>query len=427
MDRKKIFYYTLICILISLYILNKSVDQNEGNDIKVYLYAAKQLVHHENIYQNNPFNPYLYSPLFALILRPLCVINWTLSRYLWTIFNIILVYRLWILLKKLATGYLTLNNKYKNIWLLAVAFISIGYINLNLSLGQVTILILWLTIEGLVLIFSGENIKGSALIGLGINIKILPIILLFYLFFKSKYSTICYITLFSLICLILPATIIGYKYNLQLLQYWKNSINPSQNKYVFEYDDANQGLNAILPAYFSDHLNKENNSLNNQIISGRQIMHFSYKSLVSFMQIFRIELLILLILVINYRKKERKPANFNLYLFWEIGFLMLISLLIFPHQTNYSMLYFIPAGSYFVFYYLVAIYNKFKLSLIEKMTGFIGFILLFICSIRGRDIIGDYLVNLIDYYHLPGINNFIFLVILFINSPYRILNKNNIC
>lgn len=418
-----LFYYLIFFIIISFYIYNKSTDLNEGNDIKVYLFAGKQLLNNANIYQNNPYNQYLYSPLFALLISPISLINWTISRLIWSTINIILIFRIWNIFKNLTLFSFGLITKYKTFNLILLSIISIGIINLNLSLGQVTILILWLTLEGVMFILNNKYFTGSILISLGINFKLLPLIVIYYLILKGKFKAIFYIILLSLLFIILPGFIIGMKYNTQLHIKWINTINPTQPKYVFEYDNANQSLNAILPAYFNDQSLEKAKIDNSKYIGNREIINVNYNTLFGILQILRVVILLSLIPLILYKKYYKYKENLLLYNFWEFSYLMLITLLIFPHQSNYSMIYFIPTCTYNCFYFLLIFNYKLKLTVMEKFSGIFGAFLILICSIRGRDIIGNYMVDLIDFYHVTGITNIIFLVILIINNPNRLQNK----
>src|SRR5208283_856562 len=130
---------------------------------------------------------------------------------------------------------------------------------------------------------------------------------------------------------------IGVKYNFQLHHEWVHIINPSK-KYVFENDNGNQSLNAILPAFFNDQSLPPDDVIHTNVNSVREIVHIPYQTLLFIMQITRIFLLLSIIPVILFKQKVRTPGNEHVYFYWELGYIMLISLLIFPHQLNYSML-----------------------------------------------------------------------------------------
>lgn len=416
----KRLFYALIGIGVLFYLGSKAILG--GNDINVYIHASRQLVNGSNIYILNPFNNYLYSPLFAILLLPLVFVPAGLARAIWLLLNIVMIIRLYIIQKKLITGALPLSKRYLIYWNIALALLSFGFLNHNFNLGQVTILILWLTIEGLFQINKNKRLKGAALIALGINIKIIPLLALVYLFFKIKIRAITYTVLFIGISLLLPALFIGFEFNNKLLYTWKNIINPSGEKYVFENNDGCHSLNAVLPAFLYDFnepstIEKQQPNWNFK----RKIVFLSEQTLTMILQASRVLLLLMIPFIVLYRSKERQPQYEYVYFFWEIAYLMLITLLLFPHQMKYSMLYFVPVGAYVLFYYLFIIQQKLKINRIEKMVGGFAVLLMFILAIMGRDIIGNYLVNILDFYHFMGFNNLLFLIILAVCNPYRLV------
>lgn len=390
-----------------------------GNDINVYLHAAQQIFNGENIYKNNPYNNYLYSPLFALLLQPIAHINWTISRFIWLVINALIVYRLWILLIKFIKPNTLKLEKRLHLLAIGVIIISLGFINHNLVLGQVTILILWLTIEGIYQIMLKKNVKGAILLALGINIKIIPVIALGYLFLKRKFLAIGLILFFLIVSIVLPIPFIGYDYNIELLKNWEQTINPENEKFVFEDNNGCQSLNCILRAYFT-----ETGSHTQKYGLKRQIADISFESLEIILKSLRILLVLSVIPIVFYRYKKRK---FNkLWWFWEISYLMLVSLLIFPHQMKYTMLYFVPSGAYMILYCIIRYKHKDKFNIREMIIAVISLLLMFIISISGRDIVGNYIVDIIDFYHFWGLTNIMFILLLIICPPTKIENKLNL-
>lgn len=422
-DTPKIPFYYILRITIGLftlfYLISKAITG--GNDINVYLHAARQLLFNSNIYTLNPFNSYLYSPLFAMFLSPLALLNATFARVIWMLLNAVLILRLWNIQKGLVTGSFPLNKKYQKVWAVSIFILSFGFLNHNFNLGQVTVLILWLTIEGLYQVRKNEDLKGAVAIALGINIKIIPMLALVYLFFKMKFRTITYAVLLVGFSLFLPSLFIGFEYNNKLLITWKNIINPSGEKYVFENNDGCNSLNALLPAYLYDFEELSNIEKEPDWHLKRQIMNLSESVLIIILQTIRILLMLLIPLIIFYRRKERELKHEHLYFFWEIAYLMLIILLVFPHQMKYSMLYFVPVGAYVLFYYLLIIQDRLKINTFEKIVGYFATLCMLVLAIMGRDIIGNYMVNILDYYHFMGINNLLFLIILGVCNPYRLV------
>lgn len=415
----KNIWYIIASIFLLFYLVIKAIDG--GNDINVYIHASRQLLYQSNIYTLNPFNSYLYSPLFAVLLSPLAPLRLDVARVIWILLNAIWILRLWNIQKELVNGVLPLTTKYKKIWSISVFILSFGFLNHNFNLGQVTILILWLTIEGLYQVRKNEKIKGAILLALGINFKIIPMLALVYLFFKGQIKTITFTTLLLLFTLLLPSFFIGFEYNKKLLLTWKNIINPSGEKYVFENNDGCNSLNALLPAFLFDFKEPSNIEKEPGWTLKRQIASVPESTLILILQASRVLLLLLLPFIVFYRRKDRQGVYGYLYFFWEISYLMLITLLIFPHQMKYSMLCFVPVGAYVIYYYLYIINYKIKTHLPLQITGIISALLLLTLSVMGRDIIGHYLVNILDFYHFMGINNLLFLFILAICTPQRMI------
>lgn len=414
------FLFGLLGIIVVTYLISKAI--HGGNDINVYLHAAEQLLRERNLYGKNPFNYYLYSPLFAILLVPFTFLDWTLARILWTIINLAFAFRLWQLLQTLTIGDFPLSKKYKNGWTIGVAILSFGFLNHNLNLGQVTVLILWLTMEGIYQMMQKDQVKGAALLALGINIKIIPLLALGYLFFKRKYKAITYTLAFLTASLIIPGFMIGWEYNKELLLKWKEAINPTKEKFAFENNDGCNSLNAVLPAFLYNQFDEPSNI---EAEPGwqfkRKIADLPVPVLTILLQISRILVLLFLPFAVFFHYKNRKHDY--LYYHWEIAYLLLITLLIFPHQMKYSMLYFVPVGAYILYYYLFIIQERLPNSPFYKILGGLSAFLFILLSIMGRDIIGDYLVNILDFYHFIGFNNLLFLIILAWCNPYQLYSS----
>lgn len=405
--------YALFFIIIFLvYAVIKAI--NGGNDINVYLYASKQFFAGENIYTNNLYNNYLYSPLFAVLLGPMSFFNMEIGRVIWAILNAAAAIRLWFIAHSLINESFVLNKKTNLWWTIGLAIISLGILNHNLILGQITIVILWLTFEGLYqIMIKNMSVKGALLIALGINIKIIPLFALFYLFFKKKYKALAICGGFLIASLFIPALIVGVKSNNNLLQEWYKTINPSKSKYVFENNSATISLNSVLPAYFYDF----NDGLDITNLK-RQIVAVPHDSLVIILQSLRLIMVGIMLWAIFYKRKMRE--NGSLFFFWEFSIFALITLLLFPHQQKYAMLYFIPAGSYFLLYLQFTFTLKKELETKYKVVSTIAITTLVLISIMGRDIVGNLILALFDYYRSFGLINILFLTLLLIIRPDKL-------
>ncbi len=425
---------TILVVLIVGYLVARAWQG--GNDIKVYMYAAEQLCYHQNIYVQNPFNVYLYSPLFALMMRPLTWVNVHVARVIWMFLNVAFAIRIWFLLSTFTKA---LNARNRRIWTVLLILLSAGYLNHNLVLGQLTILILWLTIEGVIAASNGKTLKGSALIALGINFKIIPLLALLYFGLRKQFKAFFLALALLSISLILPGIFVGFGYNASLLKEWETRISPARPLFAFENNDGCQSLNALLPAYLFDFSTYPTDGPPHQsrLHYPRRIASVSYAPLSMILTGLRLLFLLFFILAVLPRylwktptreipvqwfrtTSDITPGHRSNDLFWHLAMLCLITLIIFPHQMKYSMLYFVPAGSYILYYYLIKSQQKVTLSSAEIWIRDISVCLLLLLFLMGRSIIGSHLVDILDYYHVIGFINIIFTGILWACRPEKL-------
>ncbi len=372
-----------------------------GADINVYLYASKEFGNSNKLYVDNPYNLYLYSPFFALLLKVISWIKFEIARSIWAIINVTFVFRIYFILYNYVLLITKPDQFSIKLWLFLSVLLGLGFINHNLILGQITIIIIWLSIEGLHQIFIRKNETiGAFLLALGINIKILPAIFLIFLFFNKKIRSCLVVVFFSMAFLILPGFFIGFENNYFLHIDWFDSINPTKNKYFFENDNACNSLNCFLPAFFYDFGAAE------EIQNGfeRKIFLMSFENLNLMLQFIRILLISILFYSIYWNFKN-KSIKIEKYIFWSLSIIFLVILLIFPHQLKYSNLFILPAGSYLIMTFIDLLKNYPKISFLDYVLIIFISILLFIQAIMGRDFIGAFCVNILDYTHYLGVSN----------------------
>lgn len=409
---KKLVQLVLLLLLIA-FLISKAVFL-KSNDINVYLFAAESYLNGANIYTNNPFNFYLYSPFFALILSPLIFLPNVVAVFLWLALNFFCLWRIFVITRDFAMKHMPLDKKHYRWWLAGVIVLSIGFVNHNVNLGQITILILWLTIEAITQVNKGNNYKAAALLAIGINIKIIPFIVIGYWFLQGKFKAIAATLLLLGLTFVIPALYSGWERNAELHSTWAETINPSREKYAFENNDGCVSLNAILPAYFYTFPEKDVSEWNG---FERKIYSLDYNTLKNILQFLRIFFLLSVAVIVFYKAAHRR--NNFLYQWWEISYVLLVSLIIFPHQMKYTMLYFVPIAAYVLYYFLRIHQSNVSVSKAHKTIGITAVVLIVILSIMGRDIIGRTAVDFLDFYGFMGLSNLIFIPILYYCTPYR--------
>ena len=403
---------TLLVVAAVCLIAGIKASTSKSIDIHVYLHAAGQFSSGQDIYSHNPHNRYLYSPLFAMLLQPLAHIDWSWARVLWLIVNGLAGVRVWILLRRLAAPWLPALGRGR--WLLGigVAILALEFLNQNLNLGQITLLILWLTVEGCLLVLGGRPLPGAALLALGVNIKIVPVLALAYLLCRRAWMGAGLTVAFLVVFLVLPAVQTGWTTNVELHERWLASINPGQAEYVFEQDKGCQSLNCTLSAYLLDPDAPENRGYH------PAWARMTTGTLLSVLRAAQLALIVALLIPIVPHRRRREPDG--LQTFREIGGLLVVSLLVFPHQMAYATLYAVPAAAYVFLYGLVLRTSGDSWRMHERVLVGASVCLAALVAVQGRDLIGNAAVNLFRFYRLTGLAAILWMIALIACRPERL-------
>ena len=328
----------ILSIVILTYLYFESA--NKG-DFHIFLEASKSLFIGENIFQKTYFDGYhyFYSVLFAIIIYPLTFIPVHVTLFLWLCFNILLLCRLYYILSSLLPLQ-TFSQKQKNIfWILALVF-SFRLIVENLHVAQMTILLLYLCLEGIHCIQNKRIIQGAFLIALGINIKLLPIVLLPYLLYRKQFKAVLWVILFYAVLAFIPALIIGYEQNNLLLKTWLQLINPLNANHILDVEERSfHGLSTLLSILLVENV-PDMYALNLK----RNIANVTLSQLSYILTITRLSLVIFTLYFL--RTFPFKTITSKYYQFWELSYILLLIPLIFPHQQHYGFLFIAPAYLY---------------------------------------------------------------------------------
>ena len=419
-ERISIPILVILGILLLYSIMRAS---HAGHDANVYLYASQHIGTAVNIYDLNPYNKYLYSPLFAFLLKPISW-NLTFGRIVWAIINSFAAARIFWLLKFRMTHLVTNNKSILSVWLILTALCSLSYITHNFNLGQINILILWMTMEAVIRVMDNKTISGSGILALGINIKIIPLLAGFYLLCKGKIKSSFFTGAIVVLSLAIPILFVGWSGNIELHKNWFNTINPSGEKYAIENDNGCHSLNALIPAFFYEFTAEKtpNTGIENTYFGYERIItKMSMKQVTTLLLISRLLAVLVLVLFILRNRKTNHP---KMKMMWEIAALCLVTFLIFPHQKKYALIYILPAMAYMILYAVLVIQHWKSKQWNQKLLGIFVLMIWLYVSFTGRDIIGNYLVGLFDFYHVMGFIVLTLLVLLWIVPPEKIFKLN---
>lgn len=424
MISSKLKKYSLwfLLLLLAAFLVKEAFS---NGDFKVFLEAAKLISHGENPYnkwifvsEDNYFF-YYYSPLWAIILIPFTYFPNFIPNVIWLFLNAFFLYRIWILLSSYFES-LTLTRK-QVIWILVLSIaLSFRFVLYNISLIQMTIFLLWGILESLRLINKERIVKGSLLLALIINIKIMPVVIIPYLIYRGHFKAFVFTLIFSLTCLFLPAIFVGWSFNISLLHEWWNVINPTNSEHLFETGLSGHGLTSLIPPLLTE--------TEGELFYPRNIMNLSIENSTLILNAVRLILISSTLLILKW--PPFKNTQSQIHRLQEISFILLLIPLIFPHQQKYAFVLAIPAQVYLL-YFIFHNYSS-RLLVIGKVRRILilaSLILSFaLMTLTTDGLIGRELNNITQHYKTVTYGALLLLFTLFLSSSNFIektlTNKN---
>jgi hypothetical protein len=343
-------------------------EASGAGDFFIFMSAAGSLGNSSDIFTKTYVDGYhyFYSVMFALILKPFYYLPFFWVKFCWLLLNLGLYLHLF---RLLSTSYFVtiLTDTQRQIFLISIFAFSARFLHENLHASQITILILWCCVFGMFLIIRDKPVRGSALLALGINIKLLPIVFLPYLLYRGYFKAFVFTILFYGLFMMTPSLLIGHEYNTALLKSWFSLINPTNKQHVLDVEERSfHGLSTLL----STLLVKEVPDVYAMSLK-RNIMDIPLETLSKVLLIVRLSLVAFTLYFLKWTPFRRAASGWKGCV--ELAYILLLIPLIFPHQQHYAFLFAIPAFA-IVTYFIVRNFNL--VSNLEKrmVCGLLAFI-----------------------------------------------------
>lgn len=357
------------------------IEANGKGDFYIFLSATGDLNIGENFYENKYVDGYhyFYSVLFALLLKPFYSLPFFWVKFCWLLLNTAIYIQLFNMLAKSKLVNL-LNEKQKTIFIFLVFAFSLRLFLDNMHSSQITLLILWCCIYGLFLIDNNRPVSGAAILALGINIKLLPIVFLPYLIYRGYFKAFTFTILFYFVYLFVPSVFIGHDYNMSLLKTWLTLINPSNQNHVLDAEERSfHGLSTLLSTLFVKDVNDVY-----ALSLKRNIADVSIATLSKILLFTRLALVAFTLYFLKWQPFVKARSLWHQYI--EISYLLLLIPLIFPHQQHYAFLFAVPAFAINILYLIL--YKK-DISRISKLTVS-GLLILIYLSVNLKLLLGTF-------------------------------------
>ncbi len=352
---QKYKYYLLTLAIAIAYLIIRS--QSVAGDFKVFLSAADYLNHGQNpykvwlVWKGAVTDKYFYGPAFAAMLAPLTYLPEQVAFFVFFFIQVILLMRAFVVISTMLpiSG---LNDKQKLWWWILTILFSLRFILHNIEFGQVTILIFYLSIEGLYQIFYRSKLLGSLLLGLAIHIKVMPLVFIPYLLWRREFVPALLSLVFFGLYWLTPLAFGNTRFAAQLFSDWCYTVNPVGERFVQHQEQLGyqmQGLQALLSAYLLD--------------SGFEKLNFKFNVIVLsqpvFQTILQLSRLLFVVFTLYFLNGSfLKPYAKDNKGFWQLSYLFMVMPIIFPQQQKYSLLLMTPFFAYMLWWIITSSKNR---------------------------------------------------------------------
>jgi hypothetical protein len=332
--------YLLFGIIIILSLIYCFFESRGGGDFLIFLSASNDIFNGVDVYEKHYVDGYhyYYGIFFGILLKPLTFLPFQLAKFLWLALNAFFLFRI----VKICLAFFPVNEftpRQKFFFVFLPLLFCLRFILDNFHLAQITILVLYLSLEGCRLILLENKSWGAALLALGINIKLFPLVLIPLLFYRKKFMAGGLVILFTAALYFLPALFIGTAQNNFLLSSWWHLVNPASAKHVLDVEERTfHSISTLFSTLFVAH---EKVPDMYQLALKRNIADVDLETLGLLINLARLALISFTLFFL--KTLPFKNAKNNLHAFAELSYILMIVPLIFPHQQAYGFLFVLPA------------------------------------------------------------------------------------
>lgn len=304
-----------------------------------HYFAAQNIFTDNNIYADSYMGArFTRSPFFALLIYPLGLLPRNISAFFWSLMIIASLISIFLICEKL---FLKNKNKYLFYWLfiapLTLFFLSKLLIS-EFLMGQSNLIMLCLIM--LALLFKEKNklVFSALFFVLAINIKLTPLLFIPYFLIKKEFKLVALITVFMIVSLLLPAVLISWDRNFQLLSNWKGTLGYYDSVYNSTQFESCFGTQSLF-IFFKRFLFGDNYKLSLFHASPKFAKYLSYLVLLAVYSSFL------------FFKPKNNLKNEKTFLFIDYNILILCLALFSPLSADHTYMNMIVPIIFLLFYY----------------------------------------------------------------------------
>jgi hypothetical protein len=386
---KKIQAAYVLFVIYGLWLLSlKRRDYGGFDDFDVFFNAGKRLLLGENIYGEPHIQnlKYFYSVFFAGLLSLLQGSGVVVAKWIWFLINFTTLFRLLYIFKQ----WIPQDTKWKTAIIFMMLLLCSKIILINFVSNQMTIFILWTVIESYMQLKKDRLLLAALVLCLGINIKILPIVVVPYFIYIS--SNRLKFLIFGVLALMfytfIPAVFIGWDYNWMLIGEWLKTLNPVSKIHVMQtYEYGILDISSMITKYLSDEPVYLEPKLN--------VASWTMGQLFALTNFLRVSLLAGAVFLAFKVKKSVKGLSNEVLI---LSAFLALAPLCFPHQREYSFLFYSPL-------WLSLMVLTIKSNLMRDYIIF-GCLAVLSGLLTWVDFVGNDIVDIFNFYRITTLGMF---------------------
>jgi hypothetical protein len=144
------------------------------------------------------------------------------------------------------------KKELKLLWFVVLLLSARFWLN-SIEHGQINIQLWTLVLLAVYFVKAKKQLVAGLLMGLATVTKVLPLLFLFYFFWKKEYRFVLFTFFWIVIMLILPGVLLGWGHNINLLSAWYYKvIHPALVDGTIGAGDSNQSLPALLTRFLAN-------------------------------------------------------------------------------------------------------------------------------------------------------------------------------
>lgn len=318
------------------------IEARTENDFDIFITAARDWSNGLNPYTQlyHEWYHYFYDITFLSVLALFQTLPNYWIKLIWLALQVVMLFEIWrIVLDRLN---ITKAQQLKR-WGFGFVLVlfNVRLLRDNLHLGQMTILLLFLSLKGLDLIFKQKSFLGSALLAWGIVVKVLPIVVIPYLAYRKQWKATIATVALSAGYLALPYLYQNTTQYSDLLKSRWLLLNPTNAEHILDTSERSfHSMTTLTSILFHAQCDDLHILPYRRHIVDCDVQTVKWISLIS-----RLALVCSFLWVLRSKPFDAgKDENH----FREWAYLLMLIPLIFPHQQHYAFFMMMPGLAWLI-------------------------------------------------------------------------------